>query len=129
MIILLLHLVLGISLWTLFSLTSKGSRHNEIKENLYSLRNDLISFWKNLNNLIRLLIQDLLLANNDKNTLANRLDNISGISHDEKIIVREEIYASEIATISNPGQEEDLAVSGFSQEVIDLINEEESKAA
>ncbi len=129
MIILLLHLVLGISLWTLFSLTSKGSRHNEIKENLYSLRNDLISFWKNLNNLIRLLIQDLLLANNDKNTLANRLDNISGISHDEKIIVREEIYASEIATISNPGHEEDLAVSGFSQEVIDLINEEESKAA
>ncbi|ABX09116.1 hypothetical protein [Prochlorococcus marinus] len=123
MLVLFVHLFLGFVLWTTFAIINKGQKHHQINETLIAIFKSLRNIGNNIKKLIQLLVQDLLEVGSNK--MPQELENINANNQ----MVTEENYASTIASISNIEVDEDLALDGFSPEVVDLINEEEEKAA
>ena len=128
MIILLAIVVLSIAAWTTVILRKKGENHQQIKEMLKEGLSNAQRLAGNLGSLIVLLVKDTLknkhIETPEEVTKSNPIAN--DLSSPDAVI-SESDYASTIASISE--KDDDEAISGFSPEVINIIREEEEKAA
>ncbi|KGG12164.1 MULTISPECIES: hypothetical protein [Prochlorococcus] len=118
MLVLFSYFIIGFSLWTAFALITKGQKHSEIKEVSNEILSNIKSLIYTFRKLFRLLIQDLL-TNNTSQTI----DDFSKKNY------RKETFEEPRGFIVNDFDDEDKAIIDFSQEVIDVITEEENKAA
>ena len=106
----------SISTLTFLALKNKGPNQAEIKITLNFMWANFKAITRNIKTLLLLLIKDLF-QNNSKTSLINLQPNIDA---DEEDPSEEESFN----TI-----EEDYAISEFSPELIQSIEEEENKAA
>ena len=121
-------IVISISSWTAFVLIKGGKGDSEIRQTLKDILSGLQTTIMHFVKLIRLLTKISLQTISDskeKNEPAAKESNDQVL--ETKINEKKnknDLMASEIEE-----EEEDLAISNFTPEVIDLINEEEEKVA
>ena len=129
---------ISITFLTLLALKNKGPNQAEIKIALSFMSANLRSLTINIKTLLSLLIKDIL-----HNPSKNNLSKIDAIILNEKESLSNQISSndyleeSHIKDISNeieystnePAITEDPVISEFSEELIQLIEEEEEKAA
>jgi len=117
-----LLLTISIGSLTLFSLRSKSPNEAEIKTTLNFMSSNFKALLKNIKTLLILLLKDLT-QSSSKETLIDIQSSpvMSASSNLEEISIEEGNSSEEI--------DEDPEISKFSKEVIQLIEEEENKAA
>ena len=130
MIVLFIHLLTATFIWTGFTLLGKGAKHEEL---VFAL-NDILEKIKILNksfyNLIRILLQDLLLDNNADNKKLKQGNNLYPREINDINGIKSKKWVTQKPSLNDqPDIAEDVALSCFSQKVIEVINEEEDKVA
>ena len=123
----LLILFLTIAGWTAITWFRQGESREEIRSNLKNVSNNLSESIKSIGNLIMLLFKETLKGKiNKENNQAN------GSKEPQKVAsstVAEETEVLNIDSLYQKSEEDDEALVGFSSEVVELITEEEEKAA
>ena len=122
MFTIILLLTISIGSLTLFSLRTKSPNEAEIKITLNFMSSNCKALLKNIKTLLLLLLKDLT-QDSSKTTLIDLQGSaeINKSSNLQEISIEEDNLLEEI--------DEDPEISKFSEEVIQLIEEEENKAA
>ena len=117
-----LRFSISIGVLTIFSLKNQSPNEAEIKITLSFMAANSKSLLKNIKTLLLLLLKDLF-PKESKNPLIN-IESSSELNFQSTNQDSEEANHEKVSTV-----DDDSAISGFSSQVIQLIEEEENKAA
>ena len=116
--------ILAVATWTGFALISNGKRGEEIKSTVTKLGTQSLEALRTFGSLLKILIVDLVDSLSgliENKPVKNQTIDIEHLENKEDLAEDQSIECEET--------EVDNAIEGLSPEVIQLIDEEESKAA
>ena len=128
MFILLSGVIFSIAIWTAFALLNKGRVNKEIRDVLALMLGNVRGLFSNFARLFALLIKDALQSDFKEEERRPDIDNnVIEIDTSLKHKASSEVNIADDSSCID--QEQDAAVAGFSEEVIQVINEVEENAA